>query len=273
MSALRSWVTEDALDEGRLALEHAPPEAVGGKPVCLTCRDCNSHAGRTVDAYMARRETAYDLLLGTMQRPRPARLEVGGAKMNVDYYHGAGGILVRGIPKANPPLAPDHLRAEMHKVIAPPAKIGFRVTPYRDRYRNDLARTGWLRSAYLLAFAVFGYLYVFKHRLGVLRRQLAEPGTTIIDPFGVVNPTADVHERHFLIVEEPPDLQGFAIQMGRNLVFLPWLVDGLYDHLAARYKVDPRFEERLRGRFVTWPREPLHLLDFDCIDGVEVTPT
>ena len=47
----------DALDEGQVAIEHAPPEAVGGKPVCLTCTDCNNNAGRTVDAHMARRET------------------------------------------------------------------------------------------------------------------------------------------------------------------------------------------------------------------------
>lgn len=33
-----------------LTLEHIPPDSANGKPLLLTCRDCNSRAGQTIDA-------------------------------------------------------------------------------------------------------------------------------------------------------------------------------------------------------------------------------
>ena len=40
----------EATDSGDLTLEHVPPEPVGGKGIVLTCKQCNSTAGHTVDA-------------------------------------------------------------------------------------------------------------------------------------------------------------------------------------------------------------------------------
>lgn len=50
------------LDPPLLSLEDVPPKAVGGRPLVLTCRECNSRAGHTVDAALyrpARRREGY----------------------------------------------------------------------------------------------------------------------------------------------------------------------------------------------------------------------
>jgi hypothetical protein len=159
----------------------------------------------------------------------------------------------------------------MDKHVGTVTNLSFRLTPYKDTFKDQLARVGWLRAAYLVAFAEFGYLYVFQRRLESVRRQLAEPAANVIDLFSVVLPEATAQTRHFVIIEEPLDLRGLALQMGRSLVFLPWLSDGLYDRLSARSKNDRRFGETLKGGLVPWPAEPLHLMDFDRVKGIEVT--
>ena len=45
-----------ALEVGILTLEHAPPKEVGGRPLALTCKECNSIAGYSIDAAVVNRE-------------------------------------------------------------------------------------------------------------------------------------------------------------------------------------------------------------------------
>src|SRR5690349_23826815 len=39
----------EALDARNLTLEHIPPESIGGKPLCLTCKSCNDRGGHSSD--------------------------------------------------------------------------------------------------------------------------------------------------------------------------------------------------------------------------------
>lgn len=150
-------------------------------------------------------------------------------------------------------------------------QLRFNVTS-RDRYDQELAQVGWLRSAYLVAFAFFGYAYIFQSRLENVRRQLIEPKSPILDTFSVYLPDASENARTFLNVAEPADLQGFAIQMGRHLVFLPWLNDALYVNLSERRRLDVSFRDNLSGQPLRWPTEPLHLVDLDRLSGISRVP-
>ena len=42
--------TVEALDDGRLSMEHVPPQSVGGCELLLTCTVCNNRAGTKLDA-------------------------------------------------------------------------------------------------------------------------------------------------------------------------------------------------------------------------------
>src|SRR5215203_2085112 len=57
-----------ALDEDLLTIEHAPPEALGGTGIALTCRDCNSTSGHKLDAEMLAAENVPNFIQGRMQR-------------------------------------------------------------------------------------------------------------------------------------------------------------------------------------------------------------
>lgn len=35
-----------------ITIEHVPPENLGGKPIVLTCKDCNSTCGHDLDVYL-----------------------------------------------------------------------------------------------------------------------------------------------------------------------------------------------------------------------------
>jgi hypothetical protein len=261
----------DALEDGTLAIEHAPPESLGGRPICLTCKDCNNTAGHTVDAHMRRRETMLDVAAGTMEAPVSARFTVGDTTVNADYYFGPAGIMVIGDPKRNHPDAQARFGAELEEQrLAKTQRLKFAVTPLRLNHEEQLDRVGWLRSAYLVAFAALGYRYIFQSRLEPVRRQLATPDETIIERFGALIPKAKRENRRFIFVEEPAHLRGLQLQMGRRLVFLPWLADGLYEALRRE---GPRFDATIHGTFFPWPKEPMHLIDFDQIPGLTVTNT
>ena len=248
-----------ALEVRILTLEHAPPEALGGREVCLTCARCNNDAGRTVDAHMHRRELALDFVRGEMKNFRPARLTVRGVSMNVDHYHGGGGVLISGVPRVNPPGAVGRLEAALDSQLVDQSLT---IEPYRDTFDNRLAVVGWLRSAYLIAFAAFGYRFAFHGTLDRVREQLAHPERDVLGLFSVYLPAADRDSRSLLIVEDPCDLASLLVQFGRQLVFLPWKEAGIHDRLQQRKARHPSFDAQLSGRQVPWPEEPLHLLDY-----------
>jgi hypothetical protein len=262
----------EALATRDLTFEHAPPESLGGSEICLTCRSCNNDSGRGVDAQMRKAENLLELALGKMTEPRPVLLQIGPARIAANYYHGGGGILMFGVPKASSPLARQQMQAEMdrlHETQETPFR--FSVQPHRDTHDARLASVGWLRAAFLVAFAAFGYGFAYSSRLQLVRSQLDAPSTSIIRTFATTHPTVDPAIRRLLIVEEPHQLSGsLAVQMGRHLVFLPFTADGLYEQLAGMAKKSARFNFNLRGLPVAWPKEPRHLIDLGRLPWIRL---
>lgn len=164
----------------------------------------------------------------------------------------------------------------MHRRLgAERGQLAFEVTLTHDGFDDRLARIGWLRAAYLVAFAAFGYSYAFHGSLKPVRRQLAGRDTRTLDHYAILLPDAPQGERRLMIVTAPEDLRSVAVQMGRHLIFLPapWRPDGLlYEKLAAasedaaRHRKH-RFSERLSFEPVPWPHGPMHRLDLDQLPG------
>ena len=66
--------TEDGVRTGQAAtLEHAPPKAVGGREVCLTCQSCNGLASATSDQAMRRSTSPLELEIDVNGTKRTAR--------------------------------------------------------------------------------------------------------------------------------------------------------------------------------------------------------
>jgi hypothetical protein len=173
----------------------------------------------------------------------------------MEVQFGAEGALLFGVPQANRMETHDAWVREMETLIARgELRISGAISSRRPRH---WAKVGWLRSAYLIAFASCGYRYIFSPALKEVRTQLdpANRQRIVIDNFlwrleGVERSQAAVYDIH-----EPEPLRSIAVQMGDAFVFLP--VQGnmqLYSRLADE-STDLR---NLRYLPVPWPVPPTY---------------
>jgi hypothetical protein len=91
----------EALDTGELTLEHAPPKQVGGRPLALTCKDCNSVAGYSVDSAVVQRQRQLDFARALTGQKTDFKgrgtFSFGGETLNVNFE------VDKGTPSVKPP--------------------------------------------------------------------------------------------------------------------------------------------------------------------------
>lgn len=132
--------------------------------------------------------------------------------------------------------------------------------------RNDRrAGIGWMRAAYLAAFAVYGYRYVLRSAFEPLRAAIAAPDDTSFDPIIVQGP--DVGEIDPLIAEatEPAWLAECPIVFfGPRVIVLPpqgapedWLAN-VKERLVNTFPFDATFASVIDQGF---PDHPLYRSD------------
>jgi hypothetical protein len=209
-------------------------------------------------------EQLYDFAEGSMRRPARARLRTGGETLNIEALATGKSILAFVLPHNNDPRRLASAEAELARLAEEEQWSGyeFQMTFYEDvRYRAALV--GWLRAAYLAAFAALGYRYILRPELEIVRTQLADTTREVLRVFSVTVPTAPSNERRILIVERPEWLRSLCVQMGRRVVFLPGLpaAPDLYDSLARQSERHQRLEEQVAGKLLPWPTKPELVLD------------
>lgn len=254
------WYTE----VGQLTLEHAPPAALGGRPLVLTCRECNSAAGAKVDHEMLALERALDFGGGTLVRPARGHLRVGEQMVRADVEAVGDIVQITVVPAANHPDIAQRIAAEFGRRRDEGRWEGSTLTIGLDRgFRHRPALVGWLRAAYLVAFAAEGYRYVLHPHLASVRRQLAEPDVGHLGIFSGITLEMPPSERRLLLADEPAPFRSLLVQMGRHLVFLPRCDDegDLYQRLAAELTPDRPHETTFMGKPLRWPQAPTHVAD------------
>jgi hypothetical protein len=98
-----------------------------------------------------------------------SRLTLGGIPNRGSMYAGPGGILITGDPKRN---HPDDV-AKISESLADLMNEGHRMhIAFRDTFHPRTAQLGFVRAAYLAAFAVFGYAYIFRPVFEPIRAAL-----------------------------------------------------------------------------------------------------
>lgn len=255
--------TRNAVATRVLTTEHVPPESLGGRRLVLTCQDCNSRAGAEVDSQMLALEQIYNFAAGTMRIPMRARLKVGGETLNIETLATAKSVLAFVLPRNNDPRRLASAEAELARLAEEGQGYQGQMTFYEDvRYRPALV--GWLRAAYLAAFAALGYRYILRRELEIVRAQLADTTRDVLQVFSVTVPTAPSNERRILVVEQPEWLRSLSVQMGRHVVFLPGFpaTPDLYESLASQARHHQRLDEQVAGKLLPWPTKPQLSLDF-----------
>jgi hypothetical protein len=257
------------VDIDDLTFEHAPPRALGGREVALTCRPCNSTYGHTIDAEMRRAEDLLDWRSGTLKREISARLAVPGGndQVNVRTEHGEDGVIrIVGVPGQNDPQVTKAHRVAFDAMVEGPVEQqGFSLSFPAHRAAPANVEAGWLRTAYLIAFAKFGYRYALRPLFDPVREQIVDPAGKHVERFHLAGPTPP-GKRTLMSVETPRTLRSVMVVTGRHLVFLPGFnadSDTLYERLGARAQWPPRARSlRPTGKLWTWPSSPELLLDF-----------
>jgi hypothetical protein len=255
-------ITEDYITE--LTYEHVPPKSLGGKRLVLTCRECNNRAGGKdgVDTHARHGEDQFDLVTRSLKGDRRARFAVGDISMNARIRTEKNYVEIVGMP--GPPGELDDVRdAFLRMANAPPSeRPPLSIKFNHGRYTRGRQEVSWLRAGYLAAFAAFGYRYIFRNLLQVVRKQIESPDMELIDDFHMWHPEKQPSERSIVLVARPAWVRGIAVIISRHLVLLP-----LFDADVNFYKRMNKFAEgtgakEISGWAVPWPQTPRFELDF-----------
>jgi hypothetical protein len=198
--------------------EHVPPEAVGGRPLVLTCRSCNNASGKLLDEAMADEEKLRTFGKPHTLGPLPGSVTFEGIRNNGSIRFDGATFVMIGDPGQNNPAT---LAAHTHSLDRLASGSSFELR-FRVRRNPRRAGLGWLRSAYLAAFAVYGYRYALQPAFGPLRAAIADPGGGFFDPVILRSPDEGALDPLIVEVTAPASLGGCrAVLFGPRLVLLP----------------------------------------------------
>ena len=251
----------DALAEKQLTLEHVPARALRGRPILLTCLDCQKLGSRQ-DAQVKNRTRLWDL--NEALRGRDGEY-TGKATLHFDELNVRADVEIRKgsakfVPwtKSNNPATFD-AAMEYYSAQSKAGNLKFKVTP-RIRLDVRLSKVGDLKTAYLAAFAKFGYRYAADLRLAAVRQQIRQPKAQILPPWWI-RPNTDGEGFPTLVVLDSPTT-ALAVHLRTGIVVLPWLgtVPDPYPQLHAATDADGNVQ--MSGTIVPWPSGMEMLLDF-----------
>lgn len=219
----RSVFPKGALDTGSLTLEHVPPDSIDGRGIVLTCHQCNSKAGHTIEAQLHRRRELIKFvqaLTGEGNYSGRIQLTMSETETNVDAEIEDRQLRMVVPDEINDPEHREGQFEKLDQMVENDTWDGykFNVSP-AIRYNPRVADLSYLKSGYLAAFASLGYLYVMQKSLEVVREQISNPEDQLIPNYMITLPKSEPTERKMVRVEEP--LNAIAVQIDRHLVFLP----------------------------------------------------
>lgn len=114
-----------------------------------------------------------------------------------------------------------------------------------------------------MGFALFGYSWAFSRALSLVRRQIRNPDEPVVDVFTITLPNGRRDQRSIMRVDDPADIHGIAVQVGRKAALLPIIPSdtGFYERLRRRAHASPARRGDFTGPEILWPAEPLHSRD------------
>lgn len=251
----------DALDDKRLTLEHVPPRALKGRAILLTCLQCQKLGSRQ-DAAVKDRTRIWDLNEAIHGREGGykgrAMLDFDGLKVSsdLDVRPGRG----KFIPwtKTNNPVT---LAAAMARYATQSraGTLSFKLTP-RTRFDARLSKVGDLKTAYLAAFAKFGYTYAADQRLSAVRQQIRQPKAEILPNWWILPTTAEREWPALVLLNHPTE--AIAVYLRTAIVVLPEIgtVGDPYSALKAAANAEGILQ--ISGSPLGWPKGMEMQLDF-----------
>lgn len=242
-----------------LTFDHVPPRSAGGRPLVLTCRECNSVSGHTVDAALAQRLDVEAFVAGNLAAR--ARCTWGGHTVNGEFKVGADDYSLL-ISDRNHPERSAALRRQLEQWTASgtiPDAID--LSFWLPRADPEMERVAWIKAGYLAAFASLGYRYILDPALDPVRRQIANPKTDVFG-YGVMTLDDKAEEPQIVWVREPGVLRGFLVRFGLKGVSLPAQGNRSFYPEVNEYAKNRNGRCRFHGLTFALPKRPTFALDF-----------
>ena len=197
-------------DPAQISREDAPQDALGGKKLALTCKDCNNTYGHTIDCHLI------NFITDSEDRLRPAGMNrrfVFHDKERGHEFRGQlevlpGGEMRMVLPKQiNDPTI---LGAEIHDLSVNDVVIAEMATNKEKRIPQNIA-AAMLKNAYVILFSDFGYSFLMDAFYDRIRAQINNPSQAII-PEGLISREGvfDNYPDGVYACETPP-LRGFLV--------------------------------------------------------------
>jgi HNH endonuclease len=200
-----------------LTIEHVPPKSLGGKKLCLTCRTCNSTAGHSIDSAMFREQGMRSFLSAKGHRTR-VKLDIGGNTLNAEMFQEPDAVNIRILPNQNNPVVETRFKDKMTEPGGEQMTINVTIW---GGYRKREADVGYLKTAYLAAFAKFGYRWILTEEMEPIRQQVRNPCEPIVNNFRIgLSEEPKGKLDGFYLMSTP--IIALFVRVGTYGVFLPW---------------------------------------------------
>jgi hypothetical protein len=243
-----------------LTLEHIPPESIRGKPILLTCRNCNSVAGHTIDVSIASKrkfEKFKNIVFGQEKGIIPfVTLSLGELHVATSI-HKEDSFDIRPIEKANSPSIIDRYKKHL---MNHSNDLQFKVS-ISHKYDSRLFKLSHLKSAFLIVFSWLGYRYAFDSRLDVVRQQIQEPESDILGTRFWIEGNESMPSNKIMSLSSP--LSIFLVSFNGFCIVLPSLESkgDIYGFLSSYWERGQRIT--LQAKILdSWPANLQMKLDF-----------
>jgi len=163
-----------------LTLEHVPPDALRGKPIVLTCENCNNSCGIETDKHLINRIREMD-----KRDFLPGALISALFKKSGKVVRGLLEVMEDGLAKVSHSEKHNHPEALKDYIVEIDPKSSDRIVNMEIENSNvDLwkLRVALLKIGYLLTFEKFGYAFILNPEYNDIRRQLRNPEEEIYPP-------------------------------------------------------------------------------------------
>lgn len=208
-----------------LTFEDIPPVSLGGKPLALTCKKCNSRSGHELDAHLLKNLLTNDAKLFLPNSKADTSFELHGNKMNGIIEVDEKGTVNLNLQKnrSNPNQSQQFMKdmflpRTIYSPFLYPEKIfteqyktpTFQIT-FSDTSKERRVEIALLRIAYLLAFATLGNGVLINSGLYKVREQILNPDKEILPKVFWLNFNFPNECEGINIITLPKELQSFLV--------------------------------------------------------------
>lgn len=246
------------LENGLLTLEHAPPRSIGGRGIVLTCADCNNKPGTKLDSQLIARMDfnksmsyfANNLDLN-LKRTR-AKFTIGNHEINVDLVKEKNSTNIVFLRKENNPNKLTQAEDYIKRLIKSNAWSGteFNIAP-KNTYHKWKSQLAILKSAYLLAFAKFGYKYIFQKDFDAIRQQILDPNLKLEKNFWLNGN----YKKDPILLHAKFPFECILVNIEGHIVMLPGFSESGNCYVELRKKFVPGQNLNFTGDIYTFPKK------------------